>query len=50
MYECNTCGAILEPHECIITHSEKLCEIYVSCPHCGGECENYEEEDDGELI
>lgn len=46
MYECNTCGAILEPHACIITHSEKLCEIYVSCPRCGGECVDYEEDED----
>lgn len=51
MYKCTICGAILEPHECIVTRSEELCEIYVNCPHCRGECIDYDEEDEnGELI
>lgn len=45
MFECTLCGAILEPHECIITHSDELCEMYVNCPHCHGEVVRYEEED-----
>lgn len=48
MFECTLCGAILEPHECIITHSDKLCEEYINCPYCHGECERYKEDEDGE--
>lgn len=47
MFECTLCGAILEPHECIITHSDELCEMYVNCPHYHGECMDYEEDEDG---
>lgn len=54
MIKCTICGEILESHECIITHSDELCEIYVNCPRCGGECEDYEEDEkenkNGELI
>lgn len=51
MYKCTICGAILEPHECIVTRSEELCEVYVNCPHCRGECTDYDEEDEnGEFI
>lgn len=48
MYECTICGAILEPHECMITYSDELCEIYVSCPRCGGECREYDPEEEEE--
>lgn len=44
MFESALCGAILELHECIITHSDELCKIYVSCPYCHGECESYKED------
>lgn len=27
MFSCEICGAILKPHECIVTQSEELCEI-----------------------
>lgn len=47
MYKCTICGDILEPRECIITHSDELCETYVNCPHCHGECERYKEEENG---
>lgn len=50
MFKCTLCGAILEPHECIITHSEELCEIYVSCPNCRGECVDYDEETESLLL
>ncbi len=50
MFSCAICGAILKPHECIVTQSDELCEIYVSCPYCHGECVDYEEDEDGELI
>ncbi len=50
MFECTLCGAILEPHECIVTQSDELCEIYVSCPYCHGECESYKEEQEDEKI
>lgn len=46
MIKCTICGEILESHECIITHSDELCEIYVNCPRCGGECVDYEEDED----
>lgn len=48
MFSCAICGAILKPHECVVTQSEELCEIYVSCPYCHGECESYKEDEDGE--
>lgn len=46
MYQCTTCSEILEPHECITTHSEELCEVYVNCPICRGECVDYNEDND----
>ncbi len=46
MFKCTVCGAILEPHECIITHSDELCEIYVSCPGCKGECVSYDKDEE----
>lgn len=48
MYQCTICDGLLEPHECRVTHSEELCEIYVNCPHCGSDCVDYEEEEDSE--
>lgn len=52
MFQCTLCGEILEPHECIVTHSNELCEIYVNCPECRGECRSvsWEEDEDGSLI
>ncbi len=45
MFKCTICGDILEPCECIVTHSEELCEEYFQCPYCRGECERYKEEE-----
>ena len=51
MFKCTLCGEILEPHQCIVANSEELCEIYITCPYCKGECVNYEEDNEnGELI
>lgn len=47
MYQCTICGEILEPHQCKFSADEERCEIYVSCPRCGGECENYNEDEEG---
>lgn len=44
MFKCELCGEFLKAHECIITHSDELCEIYVNCPYCGGECTNCKED------
>ena len=51
MFKCTVCEVILEPNRCIFSADESHCELYVLCPCCGGECENYDEEDeDDELI
>lgn len=50
MYKCTICDDILEPRECIVTHSEELCEEYFQCPYCRGECERYKEEENGNII
>ena len=52
MFKCTVCHEILEPHRCRTITDESHCELYICCPCCGGECENYDKEDntDGELI
>lgn len=47
MFKCVVCDELLEPHRCRYSADESRCELYVICPRCGGECENYEEEGEG---
>lgn len=46
MFKCAVCDEILEPCQCIFGTDERHCEVYVCCPCCGGECGNYEREED----
>ncbi|MCM1055610.1 MAG: hypothetical protein NC394_08830 [Bacteroides sp.] len=46
MFKCTLCGRIWEPHECRVTYNEKLCETYIGCPECKGECVDFDEEED----
>lgn len=51
MFKCTICNEILEPHQCKFSADESHCELYIICPRCGGDCENYKEENtDGDLI
>ncbi len=47
-YRCDCCGRVLEKSEVHITRDDDLGEIYMNCKYCGGECREYdEEEEDG---
>lgn len=44
-YICQSCGAYLEPEDTIQYRDEEYNELYITCPHCGGDCRDPEEEE-----
>lgn len=50
MYKCNSCHEILTRVK--FQYDNVNDELYIICPNCGGECTDYEEEENeyGELI
>lgn len=44
-YICQSCGAYLEPDDTIQYRDEEYDELYITCPYCGGDCRDPEEEE-----
>lgn len=48
MFKCTVCEKVLEPHSCKFSADGRHCELYVICPYCGGECREYNPEEEEE--
>lgn len=54
LYKCLNCGMIInnpkEIKDCTAVGEQLLCyQTYLECPYCGGDVEDYEEEEESDL-